>query len=567
MSYKAITTIVHFLSIIINRQHQEVKLISDLNSFFNFDHTAFLLHSSAEIDRFVANGPTPQTLYVFDSAGDGNVTGLETLTEIGSKNTFMVVVPESAHFEGYAKLLNQVEKLQATKERLHINIKIGVFFKQFVGEKDLQKLFEWFWGRGITNVFAATYPIEEDSLTIFTFNPFGTFQVINVAASESYDDFFLNQNCNFQQHTLRLGEPYNRLSDEKLWLVIFSLVNATFVTVGSDEASDIKPILYYISSRKREFMYPIKQESEVVVVPQSLPYSEFSAYLQSITSGELFVYSLITIAAVTVYLSIIRYIKQRKIIFFQSVADVLNLLLNDNGAIKYQQLSRTEVFIIVPLTFVGFIIVNGIFSNLQSYLNRPIFQPQMDDIEEIHQSPLRITTLNTGWQDTLIGALQDQSTYTDWRDKTQVLDVYLLDAEINKFNTSISFLWNRPTVQCALRVQKRLNIRGYHITKANIYNQHLTYLLNRTFPFMERFDDIALRTKSSGLYDKWLQWEHAEYESEVLKNNWHRRNYAEREIERFSFPMFIVYGWIAGIVVLMVEIGWKKCNVSTITFT
>lgn len=52
MSYEANITIFNILSIV-NSQHREVVLISELNSFFNFDHNVFLLDSSAEINRFI----------------------------------------------------------------------------------------------------------------------------------------------------------------------------------------------------------------------------------------------------------------------------------------------------------------------------------------------------------------------------------------------------------------------------------------------------------------------------------------------------------------------------------
>lgn len=42
--------------------------------------------------------------------------------------------------------------------------------------------------------------------------------------------------------------------------------------------------------------------------------------------------------------------------FFQSEADVLNLLMNNNGYIKYRVLSCAEVSLVGPLTFLGFVV-------------------------------------------------------------------------------------------------------------------------------------------------------------------------------------------------------------------
>jgi len=85
----------------------ELQVLNELNNFFNFDHNILLLDSSADADRFVntkRQGPfTPQTICVFESV-DGIVTGLESLTKVESKNTFMVVVRDSANVDTFALL-------------------------------------------------------------------------------------------------------------------------------------------------------------------------------------------------------------------------------------------------------------------------------------------------------------------------------------------------------------------------------------------------------------------------------------------------------------------------------
>lgn len=130
----------------------------------------------------------------------------------------------------------------------------------------------------------------------------------------------------------------------------------------------------------------------MLLVPEALPYSEFTSYLQTITSDPFFGYSLIAITIVILILTTFRYIDYKKIVFFESTADVLNLLINDNGNIQYRKLSRIEILLIVPLTLMGFVIVNNVFSTLQSYLTRPYLKPQIKTIEDIYQSQLLILT-------------------------------------------------------------------------------------------------------------------------------------------------------------------------------
>lgn len=564
MTYKVITTVLHLISIIHSTssvEYQESELISKLNIFFNFDHNIFLFDTATDFKRFISkNNNIPQRLYIFESGND-NITGLESLADVKSKNTFVVAVPDSVKFERNLKLQTQLKKIR----QVQINIKIGLFFANTVSAGDLHNIFAWCWDARIINIFVATYlhsEVNEGSnrervLNIFTFNPFGKFSVINVTG-QSYDNFFLKQNSNFQQHTLRLGQLFNRLSDEILWLALFRFINASFVfEEGTVDTVDIVPTLHY-SKNITGYMYPILMESEIIAVPEALPYAEFYAYLQTMTSDNFIGYSLITIAAVTLLLILCRYIKQKKILIFQSIVDVVNLLMNDNEDIKYQELSSIEVFIIVPLTFVGLIIVNGILSNLQSHLTRPVIQPQINTAEDIYRSPFPIFTLNEVWKQRLADALQNQSEHRNWNDRIYLMHADLLEKEIVTYNTSISFLWNLPAVQSALRVQKQLDIKGYHIALVHVWTNHLTYRLNDMFPFKERFNEIIFRMKSAGLFEKWLRDEFSSDDAVIFRKNSHVRHRQENDVGQFPFPMLIVYGWLISVIVFFVEIIWKR---------
>jgi len=335
----AIETLVNLLPMIC-ANYQQIKLISQLNIFFSFDHNIFLLHSSVEPNCFLSTsleqGFTPQSVYTFTGVAD-NITGLEMLEKIQSKNTFMIVVPESSKFEDNLKLLAQVKEIQ----RLQINMKIAMFFSH-VSRYDLQSLFRWNWKHQIINVIV-TYEVHqasslESSLNIFTFNPFESFDVINVTGSESFDNFFLSQRSNFQQHpiVLGMGKSFHYRSDEYLWLAVFGVMNASYTKVknknklsfenGIDiipdlqNQMDIVPDLQMKDDAIRIKMYPIYINSVVLVVPEALEYSEFAAYLQTITSDSLFGYCLMIIASVILLLSIFRYIKHVKMLLFESIA-------------------------------------------------------------------------------------------------------------------------------------------------------------------------------------------------------------------------------------------------------
>lgn len=105
----AVTTIISLLPVFMV-EYQEVKLINELNSFFNFDHNIFLIDSSVDLNCYVSREEvTSRSLYLFKSV-DENIAGLESLTNITSKNAFMIVVPGSPTFDHNFNLLKRINK-------------------------------------------------------------------------------------------------------------------------------------------------------------------------------------------------------------------------------------------------------------------------------------------------------------------------------------------------------------------------------------------------------------------------------------------------------------------------
>lgn len=70
--------------------------------------------------------------------------------------------------------------------------------------------------------------------------------------------------------------------------------------------------------------------------------------------------------------------------------DVFNLLIFDNGFINYQSMYSVENFLIVPLTFVGLVFINGILSNYISYITQPVLQAE--------SSPFSIAVRGEDWK-------------------------------------------------------------------------------------------------------------------------------------------------------------------------
>lgn len=583
-AYNTVPAILQLLSTI-RPEYQEMNLIDQMNNFFKFDHNIILVNGLADIDPFINKSKrefVPQSLFLLNDVEEKN-TGLESLKQIRSKNPFLIVVSE--HYD--IGLLTRIKEIQ----RLKIDIKIGLFCLHTVSYDVLQKLFQWCWSHGIINIFVAFHLYSDGShqasssnnlLKVFTFNPFQRFEVINVTKSESFETFFPSQNSNFHRHPIRIGQNHVMFSglanighiNIRLWEEVFRVLNASFTIVLDEniyklsrgqlfenDTMDVVTILYadnepgYIYRSVN--LYPMIVEDFVVMVPEAAPYSGFAVFLLAATSNEILLYSIIAIGVTMILLSCFRFIKRKNILFFQSGADVLNLLMNDNGSIKYRDLYRVEAFIIVPLTFIGFIIVNGILSSLQSYLTRPYMQHPINTIEDIYKAKLPIVNTNPLLIHHAIQVFNNMTKRNDWKDRLHVQNGQKMEQEIRKMNKSMSFIWPHYRATILQDFQKRINVRGYRISNIRFFKYVGSYPINGHFPFTQRINEIINRIRSSGLHQKW--WKETQtmiVRDEVFLNRVPVNTAIDTQ--SFAVPEFIVYGWILSLLVFVFEIIWKN---------
>lgn len=593
------SAIMDLLSIFLCTEFHEINLISQLNNFYNFDHNIYLLNPSTDMNLFLntqRNGDlTPYSSYLFHGVGD-KFTGMEriitparlrylylleheynrtaeTKSIRNSKNLFMIVAPESGEFERNFELFKKVKEIQ----RLWLRMRIGIFFHHFVSSDELTKLFEWFWDRRIINVFAATFTIDKvnnkRSINLFTFNPFGRFHVINITDNLSLDRLFLSDATNFQQHPVKMGMTFKESFDRKLWLAVFNVMNCSYTVADrlySNSTESLENKIYVFPQLFEQVnpwdlnVYPMEYEWKVLVVPEATPYPEFSAYLQAMTSNIFFVYASSTVICVMLMLTVFRYVRYKKVQIFQSVADVLNLIMNDNGEIKYHTLTMFEACLLVPLTFVGLIFVSGILSNLKNHMIRPILQPQIDTIEDVYRSSIIITT-DFEFYVSEITEIFESKYPKVWADRFEVMDTTKFEQERDTFALT-SFPEGMNRANLLLRSQKRLDIKGYHISKLFLKKYIQSYGVNGEFPFTDRINEILHWVRCSGLYEKWLAEYYHDIENDVVKKNQEIFERGEgkpiADIEPFAVPIFIVYAWCVAAVIFVIEVVWKHVELS-----
>lgn len=571
----------------IDAHRHEMNLINKLNNFHHFDHNLILTEStidqlintpesSIDLDSYV-----PQTLY--DISREVTIRPIE-----GSKNTFMIIGLKSAHLETNIIFMTKIKDFQ----RENINLKIGLFFSQSLSTRNdyILQFFQWCQRNSIINIFVG-YPsngelMGNDSeyfLNSFTYNPFGTFELINLTDGDALSNYFPRICYNLRQHRIRLA-AHNDINtfiyskgnsnfggpDGKLFQTIFRVVNASYnmvklleITDGQDIQQlaingtiDLGPQPFRISNAKPIYLYPIYTDTVAIVVPRALPYSEFIGYLQTFSNDETFIICLLTIPAPIIALTILRYIKRNRILFFESAADVVNLFMNDNMDIDYRKLFRAECFIILPLTIAGFVIINVLISILTSYLTRPIDQPEINTFADIERSSFPVMVPTQKNMEQLLTVFKNNWNI-DWRNKMAAISLEEFRQQILSFNTSICFIYWESKVKNLLEHQKRLNIRGFRIPTQTIIQSVYSHIVAVDYPLKDCFNEIIQRIMCAGLYWKWTDESYFEF---VERGYFTERHVNDEEYgnEKYYVPIFIVYGWIGSGFVFVIEIIWNR---------
>lgn len=546
---------------------QEARLIDELNKCCNFDHNIFLADSSVDIAYLVGHGTQPRSLFIYGNA-NGSIKHLERLAIVESKNPFMIVVPVSSSLRENLELLTKIKKVQ----RRTTNMKIGIFFPTNTTMNNIRDHFLWLREQSVVNGFAATYMETKRSLNIFTYHSFGTFQVINVTAKRTCEGIFPSLDSNYHLHKFRMTKFVTDV-DKKFWLAMFQAMNATFTVIKTIDYNSFETMPEYFQNGIDVFstfgsinrnitplpMYPIVYNIEKIVVPEAESYSSFYAYLQMFASNELFAYLAGALSAIVVTLSVCRFIENRKLLFIQSSVDTVNLLINDNSNIKYQRLSRAEAFLIGSLTFVGFIVVNGYLSDFQSYMTKPVLKPQIKTVADIYNSPLVIVT-PVQMLRKLLDTINHRSTEEVWDEKIFIMEPASYRKQFYNFNHSQSYVINDRYFDMMLRIQRRLNVRGYYDTGTVVATSFSMFPISETVLFPDKRNEVILWLHSSGLFHRWMVQFFATTEKRIIAAHRKKIKNQQATSDVLEFPIFIAFGWIVGVIILFIEILWARAR-------
>ena len=163
--------------------------------------------------------------------------------------------------------------------------------------------------------------------------------------------------------------------------------------------------------------------------------------------------------------------------------------MNNNGSINYSELNGADVYVIVPLTFVGLVVMNGVLSVFQSYLTLPLYEHQISTIDELFQSSVPILEDESiFWINRTNEILEKVSGHDGWRDRIYRTD---FQDEAEKFNNSVAFFLLNSQAQMYMEAQKQLDIKAYHLMTGITFDIfYSVFQVSDHFPFnQERMNE------------------------------------------------------------------------------
>lgn len=571
MNYKIIIILETFIGVVNGNFSASSQLISSLNKFYHFDLNIYL---KSNVDLLRREGINNDTVLRTIITCDNDKTA--KFTKCGN-NIFLIATMNSTEIERNL-VLNVVKKLF----QANIEIKIGIFYDKQVTPSflEISKLFQWCWSFLILNVFV-TYYTEMNTLHSLTFNPFGSFSVINLTDLNP-DKYFTSKTGNLQGHQIRtyLINEYQTAFLTKnntslagphgnLYSFILEKMNATLHVpllkiepydtqkvkkLFENKSFDIFPQAIIVVS-SHSFLTTIGMENLNVLVPQSKPYTIINALILSILNKCAFLVLSSIILFIVLSLIFIRFVQSGKFLVLKSFTQTSVLLITGNIHLNSRKLTKSEILILVPWTFAGVVITTFIFSVLYNHLTVTTYEPEVNTFQDIEQYGCNIHAPGQGIADKVREIIGENLFH-----KISIVNSEEIMHNIAIYNTSNCYLLTDSRIQAVLERQKRLNIKGFHLPKQYASKVPCSFLIRPDLPYVDKMNYIILRSFDSGLFLKWksdLYYELVEidYFPKTFVSNVEVTNY-------YVLSYILVLGWCFSVICFIFEILYFQiCNI------
>ncbi len=159
----------------------------------------------------------------------------------------------------------------------------------------------------------------------------------------------------------------------------------------------------------------------------------------------------------------------------------------------------------------------------------------------------------------------DISNINNWTDRIHVMYGQQFFNLIFSYTRNVSLIIEKSTIDSLLRVQKRLQIFGYHRISPAVFTYFGSYFVHGEFPFVHRLNEISMWIQSAGLFNYWNKFDRTATENHVWKFlNDIMQSKNDSDVYEFPIPMELIFGWIASIILFGIEIIWHKVKPSLV---
>lgn len=237
-------------------------------------------------------------------------------------------------------------------------------------------------------------------------------------------------------------------------------------------------------------------------------------------------------------------------------------------------LSRSEILLLVPLTFAGFFIVHRLLSIWQSYSILPILQPQIETLEAIYRSPLPIFVTEKPEAPIVNNFLKRTFNGGNWsEDRVPATNYFMVGHLFATFNTSVIWFISLRDAISRLNNDRRLHGKPrFRIhSSTEVVTAFKTYDTSEHFPFIDRLNEIVNRVRSAGLFEKWqADYNRNGESSDLIYYKRYMRDVEDyktddrTDTERFTILIFIAPGWCLSAIVFVIEILWNDSKLKII---
>lgn len=453
-----------------------------------------------------------------------------------------------------------------------------------LNEDNLQ-VFKLFWTHSILDVIAVS--ICGEKISIFTYNPFGEFKLVNLSNSsgQSYyniiDDIIHPLNINViisidipnifvkgqtknvkSSSEIRLGGPDGRMCElfcENLNInchVLQKPYDRKKFNLTLDEvALNTSPIIYEAGENNvmTTYTYPLYFDAVVVIIQASKPLSKLMRMTFSMEFGNSREALAIILASAILMLCMLRFRRFSFFTFYEICSDILSVTFTVDLRRLFNFKLR-ETLVILPTIIFGFYIINTcIFILTTFYTTTTYYRPDIDSLRDIDQLKCKFAVSS----EHSMKMISDFNDY-NWTDRFVFLDQSAIGQQLFRFDINTCCIDSSRRADILMRYQKRCR-RNLHVIEPNLVPQLHSYMIHPKSPLKHRFDELILNAMSSGLYFKWSSDIYIElYEENILKYfamNSKLKGTSSLEILYIFWPLTILfYGYFLSFLIFCGEV-------------